>query len=144
MKFFNVLKANARISELEAELAAAKIQVSELAANEPESLKALQASLEEVTAKLAATEKLSENLSAVTKERDELKSAAEALKASVDAEAARKAAEIVASQGAVPVKTEGTKQPSELTEQLNAITDPAKRAAFIKANYSALFQTIKK
>lgn len=144
MKFFNVLKANARIAELEAELATAKTQVSELAANEPEALKALQSSLEEANAKLEATEKLTESLAAVTKERDELKSAADSLKASVDAESARKAAEIVASQGAPPANTEVTKQPSDVAEQLAVITDPAKRAAFIKANYSALFQTIKK
>ena len=145
LKFFNVLKANAEISRLQTELDAANARITELAANEPEALKALQASMDEANTKLAESEKLAEQLKSATAERDSLKASADALKQSVDAEAAAKAAAIVASQGAKAAPAENAKaDSSDLVAHLATITDPNKRAEFIRANRSALFATIKK
>ena len=144
MAYFNIVKANARITELETANAALASQVAELSANEPEALKVLQAELDGANAKLSKLTETEAALLAVTAERDQLKAGADSLKKSVDAEAAAKAASIVASQGAkTPVAAEKSNGPAanreELTAQLAAITDPSKRCAFIKANSSALF-----
>lgn len=143
LKFFNVLKANAEISRLQTELDAANARITELAANEPEALKALQASLDEANTKLAESEKLAEQLKSVTAERDALKASADALKQSVDAEAASKAAAIIASQGAkAPLKAENnesTATAEELHAQMAAIKDPIARNLFYKANKEKIF-----
>ena len=60
--------------------------------------------------------------------------------AEVESRAAQRAAEIVASQGVPPIAIVPSGPSGGLTEQLEAITDPVKRAQFIKRNSAQLLR----
>lgn len=147
LKFFNVLKANAEIARLESELTAAQAKLSELAASEPEALKALQAELTESASKLTASEAelstVKASLASIQAERDELKSKQATVDEQVEKQASAKAAEITASQGVPPVPSKPEASAGDLAAQLALISDPVKRADFIRKNRSALFATLK-
>jgi len=147
LKFFNVLKANAEIARLESELTSAQAKLTELAASEPEALKALQAELGESTGKLTAAEaelaSVKASLATAEKERDEFKAKQATVDVEVEKQASAKAAEITASQGVPPIPAKPEASSADLAAQLALISDPVKRADFIRKNRSALFSTLK-
>ena len=147
LKFFNVLKANAEIARLESELTSAQSKLTELVASEPEALKALQAELGDATGKLSAAEtelaSVKASLATAEKERDEFKAKQATVDVEVEKQASAKAAEITASQGVPPIPAKPEASSADLAAQLALISDPVKRADFIRKNRSALFSTLK-
>lgn len=133
----NILDANKEIDRLNAALVQAnseKVTLAEalhktsekLSILSPEALAKLQAENNELAAKVVDLEKANNDLSA-------------SIAGKVEAEASKRAQEIVASVGVRAANTAGANGNSEeIISRLNAITHPVQRAEFFKANKAAI------
>ena len=127
-KFFNIVKANAEIDRLSAELSSAQEKISSLAANEPELLAALQG---EITKLKDENSTLSSRLSAaesLASQVAQLQKLVEDTEASVEQRAAEKALAITQAQGQPsPVAVQGG-VPFDAVAAYMAEQDPTQRA----------------
>ncbi len=148
MAFFNIVKANAEITRLTSALADAEAKNKELLESQPEALKLAEASLAEsetaLTASAAALTKAQTDLATAISERDAAKAKAAGVDDEVKTKAAQAAAAIVAAQGAKAIEASADASKGDIVAELNAITDPAQRTAFVQKNRAALFAANKK
>lgn len=149
LKFFSIIKANAEVSRLETELAAAKERIAALEQAEPENLAALQGELASTKLNLdkaqtdlnAANESL-KALAAKDSEIAALKEAALALEASVEARASEKALAIAQSQGQTkPVPAVADERtPEQLLNDFRAMPEGKEKAEFQRKHAGKLLQ----
>lgn len=149
-KFLSIVKANARITELETENESLKSENKALTDAHAENSAALLKDAESTAAKLAETsaalEKAQADMAARLAARDaEVKDLTEKLaakSAEVDAIAARKALEITAAQGQPPVQATPTSNPAQQPDKPQLKGLDRTRAAF-QAQAEALLKSTK-
>ena len=149
LKFFSIIKANAEISRLETDLAAANERISALEKAEPENLAALQGELASTKLNLdkanADLNAANESLKALAEKDAEiaaLKDAAAKLESSVEERASAKALAITQQQGQtkpIPVvKDERT--PEQLLNDFKAMPEGKEKTEFQRNHAGKLLQ----
>jgi hypothetical protein len=148
-KFLNIGKANTEIERLEKELADAKsgAATQPQKQGEPDKIAALESKIDDLSDTISA---LGDRIAAIEKTSADASASFKVEIARIDKSLAdatpekigtRIAAEITARQGQAPLKTGGTESSGgagDVVQQLQAITDPKKRAQFFKAHEKEL------